>query len=171
MNTHRTEPTDATRKLAELIKDIRFAMLTTVAPDGTLRSRPMATQDPPFENGEVWFFTEEDAPKTAEIAREHQVNVAYAAPQDQSYVSLSGTATLVHDRAEIHRRWNPFVKAWFPKGPDDPNLALLRVRVITAEYWDAPAGRMSTLYAMAKSALTGSAPDHVGEHEKLSFSR
>jgi general stress protein 26 len=36
---------DTAGKLAELIKDIKIAMLTTVADDGSLRSRPMATQN------------------------------------------------------------------------------------------------------------------------------
>src|SRR5690606_2575180 len=80
---------ELTEKLVELIRDIRFAMLTTVAADGSLRSRPMATRNPVLENGEVWFFTADDSPKTAEIAGEHEVNLAYAEPKDQRYVSLS----------------------------------------------------------------------------------
>lgn len=157
----------ALEKIADLVRDIRFAMLTTVCEDGALRSRPMATQDPAFDNGDVWFFTSDDSPKTDEVAREHEVNLAYAEPKDQRYVSLSGTATVVHDREKIRRLWKPILKTWFPKGLDDPHLALLRVRVHTAEYWDAPGGRMASLYAYAKSRLTGQAPEDSCEHEKV----
>ena len=163
---------ELTKKLSDLIKDIRFAMLTTVAADGSLRSRPMATQNPVFENGEVWFFTADDSPKTAEIAGEHEVNLAYAEPKDQRYVSLSGTASLVRDPDRAKRMWNADVKPWFPGGLDDPHLCLLRVRVHGAEFWDAPGGRMASLFARAKASMTGERPPrNFGEHQKVSLAR
>lgn len=166
-----TPDAETTGKLASLIKDIGVAMLTTVAPDGALRSRPMATLGSGFENGEVWLFTADDSGKVSEINAEHEVNLAYAEPRDQRYVSLSGVATLVRDPARARRMWNPAVKAWFPRGPEDPHLALLRVRVHAAEYWDAPGGRMASLFAMAKSTLTGESVVDTAEHEKLSLAR
>lgn len=161
-------PPDAetARKLSSLIKDIGVAMLTTVAPDGSLRSRPMATQGG-IEHGELWFFTADDSGKVAEIESEHEVNLAYAEPKEQRYVSISGRAALVRDAERARRMWSPEVKAWFPGGPEDPRLALLRVRVHAAEYWDAPGGRMASLYALAKAKLTGQPAGQVGEHEKV----
>ncbi len=159
------------RKLNRLIKDIGTAMLTTVGPDGSLRSRPMVTQTAGLENGELWFFTADDSGKVAEIEAEHEVNLAYAEPKEQRYVSLSGTAALKRDPARARRLWNSEVKAWFPGGPEDPHLALLRVRVHTAEYWDAPSGKMASLIALAKSTLTGESAGEVGEHEKVMLSR
>ena len=50
------------KKLGELIKDIRIAMLTTVDEDGSLRSRPMATQDAEFD-GVLWFMVGADQPR------------------------------------------------------------------------------------------------------------
>jgi general stress protein 26 len=38
-----------TRKVADLIKGNRIAMLTTTAPDGTLTSRPMGLQEVEFD--------------------------------------------------------------------------------------------------------------------------
>ncbi len=159
------------RKLNSLIRDIGTAMLTTVAPDGSLRSRPMVTQSAGLEDGELWFFTADDSGKVAEIEAEHEVNLAYAEPKDQRYVSLSGTAALKRDPARARRLWNNEVKAWFPGGPEDPRLALLRVRVHAAEYWDAPSGKMASLVALAKSKLTGESAGGVGEHEKVLLSR
>lgn len=158
---------ETTRKLSALIKDIGVAMLTTVAPDGSLRSRPMAAQGSGLENGEVWFFTSDDSGKISEINSEHEVNLAYSEPKDQRYVSLSGVATVVRNREQARRRWTPALKAWFPGGVDDPHLAMLRVRVHTAEYWDAPSGTMASLIAYAKSKLTGERTTEVGEHEKV----
>lgn len=154
-------------KLRDLIKDVRIAMLTTVDRDGTLRSRPMATQTTEFD-GDLWFFTEHDSAKVGEIGREHQVNVSYADPKEQLYVSVSGTAREVRDRAKAEELWHPFLKTWFPQGLDDPNLALLQVNVHKAEYWDSPSSTMVYLYGFAKAVLTGKRPD-PGENEKLSL--
>lgn len=151
--------------LRELIKDIRFAMLTTVDEDGFLRSRPMATQSAEFD-GELWFFTEASSPKAGEVERDHRVNVSYAAPDDNRYVSVSGTARMVRDRAKAEELWKPALKAWFPEGLDDPDLALLRVQVEKAEYWDSPSSKMIQLAGFLKAVVTGKRID-PGENEKL----
>ncbi len=156
---------DKVRKLAELIKDVQFAMLTTVCPDGSLRSRPMATQQVDFD-GDLWFFTRASAPKASELEQHAQVNVSYANPDDQRYVSVSGRAEIVRDREKAASLWNPVYRAWFPDGLDDPDLALIRVDVETAEYWDPPSGAMVQLYGYVKAAMTGQ-PPKPGGHEKL----
>jgi general stress protein 26 len=142
------------KKLAELIHDIDFTMMTTVSADGTLRSRPMSTQKTPF-NGELWFFTEEPSGKTHEVTRDRHVNLAYADPKAQKYVSVSGVADVVRDRAKAEELWNPLYKAWFPGGLDDPTLALLRVRVTSAEYWDSPSSKVMHLVGFVKAIATG----------------
>lgn len=154
-------------KLNDLIKDIRIAMLTTQEPDGTLRSRPMATQQVAFD-GDLWFFTYADSSKVAEVQHERHVNVSYAAPDDQRYISVSGTATLVHDRKKMEELWNPIFKAWFPKGLDDPNIALLKVDVIQAEYWDSPSGFVVQAIGFAKAVATGQRYEG-GETEKINL--
>jgi general stress protein 26 len=153
-------------KIHDLIKGIRFAMLTTVDTDGSLRSRPMATQEAELD-GELWFFTGASSPKVNEVERDHRVNLSYAAPDDNTYVSISGTARLVRDKAKAKELWNPALKAWFPEGLDDPDLALLRVKVEKAEYWDSPSSKMVQLYGLAKAVLTGKRADDVGENEKI----
>lgn len=158
---------DDVKKLAEMIKDIRFAMLTTAQRDGSLRSRPMGTQQVEFD-GHLWFFAGADSAMTDEIQANQHVNVSYAAPDDNRYVSVSGSATIIHDKAKAKELWNPTLKAWFPKGLDDPNLALLRVIVNYAEYWDAPSSKMVVLASFVKSLATGK-PADVGENEKLTL--
>jgi len=101
------------QKLKELIQGIKFAMLTTAEADGTVRSRPMATQEVEFD-GDLWFFTYADAPKVEEVQHNQHVNVSYAAPDRNCYVSVSGTAQLVRDRSKIAELWQPKYKAWFP---------------------------------------------------------
>jgi general stress protein 26 len=157
------------RKLAELIREIDFAMLTTVGEDGTLHSRPMSTQRAEFD-GDLWFFTRASAPKVGEIEREHEVNVAYAKPEAQSYVSVSGRATVVRDRAKIEELWSPELKAWFPEGPEDPDIALLKVTVSRAEYWDSPSSGVAHALSFAKALVTGEAAN-PGENERIELGR
>lgn len=153
------------KKLEEMIEGIRIAMLTTVDDDGTIRSRPMGTQDIEF-NGDLWFFTKEHSAKVEEVQQEHQVNVAYADPGKNRYVSVSGRATLVTDPVKLKELWTPVLKAWFPDGLEDPELALLKVSVEKAEYWEGPSSKVVQLLGFAKAALTGK-PYDTGEHEKL----
>ncbi len=162
-----TERQDAIQKLASLIKDIEFAMLTTVEANGSLRSRPMATQKTEFD-GTLWFFTRGDSPKVEEIDRQHQVNLSYANPNKQAYVSISGTATLVRDASKNKELWNPLYKTWFPDGLDDPQLALLEVEIDKAEYWDFPSSKVVQVVGFFKAMATGQSYKG-GEHEKVSL--
>jgi general stress protein 26 len=141
-------------QVAELIRGLRVAMLTTVGGDGELHSRPMATQDADFD-GTLWFFTAADSEKTAELERDARVNVAYASDEKGRYVSLSGAARLVRDQQKMRELWKPVLKAWFPGGLEDPELALLEITVTAGEYWDAPSSRLVRLAGMVAGALTG----------------
>lgn len=140
-------------KLNLLIKDIDIAMLTTVD-KGILRSRPMATQEKRFD-GELWFFTSRRTHKAEEIEKDNRVNVSYAAPEDNRYVAMAGTAELVDDRAKMDELWSPTFLSWFPKGLDDPNLILLKVTVEQAEYWDATSSSLVEALGLLKSLVTG----------------
>jgi general stress protein 26 len=127
--------TSAQRELWDKLERVRPAMMTTVEADGSLRSRPMWTQGDTFD-GSLWFFTADDAPKADELARNPQICLSYAAPDKDVYVSVSGRGEVVHDQAKIEELWNTFAEAWFPEGTDDPHLALIRVDVDHAQYWE-----------------------------------
>lgn len=153
-------------KLGELIKDIRIAIVTTVEPDGTLHGRPLAALA--YENdGQLWFYTAIDSAKVSEVANDVRASVAFADTDEDKYVVVSGTADIVNDRQRIHQLWTPFAKPWFPDGPDDPNLALLRVQAERAEYWTS-AGKAAYLFGVAKAAVTGKRT-HLGENRKLTM--
>jgi general stress protein 26 len=159
---------EAVKKLGQLIDDIQFAMLTTAEPDGTLRSRPMAThQDHGTKfDGVLWFFTHTDTGKTQEVKQDQHVNLSYSSPQKSQYVSVSGIATIVHDRVKAQELWDPKYKAWFPKGLEDPQLALLRVDVTKAEYWDTPGSAVVHAIGLVKALATGQKYE-PGDHEKV----
>jgi general stress protein 26 len=157
---------EAIKKLNGLIKDVQVAMLTTID-WGVLRSRPMQTQEAEFD-GTLWFFTSTDTHKTEEIEKDRRVNVSYAAPDSNTYVSVSGTAELVQDKAKIEELWNPILKAWFPKGLEDPTLCLLKVTVEQAEYWDASSSTLVQIVGFVKALVTGQQADG-GDHGKVNL--
>jgi general stress protein 26 len=155
--------TDQTRKVSELLKDQRFGMLTTTDPDGTLISRPMAMQEVEFD-GDLWFFAARDSRKIQHLASHAQVNVAVGS--NSSWVSLTGTGVVVTDAAKKRELWNSVVEAWFPDGPDDDGVVLLKVEADSAEYWDSPGGRLATALSFAKAKLTGE-PYSGGKNETV----
>jgi len=155
--------TDETRKVAELLKDERIAVFTTTSPDGKLISRPMAMQEVEFD-GDLWFFAARNSRKVAHVTADPQVNVATAG--SDSWVSLTGHAVVVDDLAKKQKLWNAAVAAWFPDGPDDAGIVLLRVDAASAEYWDNPGGKIATAFSFAKAKLTGQAYSG-GENETV----
>jgi general stress protein 26 len=155
------------KKLRELIKDVRVAMLTTIDEDGSLRARPMGNHQGEFSE-ELLFLTYGAAHKNIEVSHDNRVSVAFADPGSQTYVSVSGHATLIRDRAKAEKIWTAWAKVWFPDGLDTPDLAVLSVRIDKAEYWDSPSGTFVLLYGLATQALTGH-PPHLGENKKIDF--
>ena len=102
-----------------MIRGLKIAMLTTSAPDGTLHSRPMATQEAEFD-GVLWFFTKSGSGKVDEIRQDAEVNLSYASTEGHRYVSLSGRASLVRDADKIQELWNPSYRAGSPGGSTTP---------------------------------------------------
>jgi len=151
-------------KLWEMVKDIKFAMLTTRHDNGHLHSRPMTTQNRSLdEDDSLWFFMARDGDPAHDLQNDSEVNVAYADPGRDTYVSVSGRAEIVDDLEKKRALWNKMNEAWFPEGPEGPNVALVRVRISHANYWDVKASKLVQLVAMAKAAVTGHPPRHLGD--------
>ncbi|KQQ33318.1 general stress protein [Duganella sp. Leaf126] len=145
---------DQIQTIASKIKDVRFGMFTTCDADQLLTSRPLTTQQIDNE-GNLWFFTTDEAAFTLDLPRHPDVNISYSAPERQLYLSIAGQAFLLKDKAKARELWTPEARNWFPKGVDDPHLTLIRVRIQSAEYWDAGSSKMTQLVQMARKALTG----------------
>ena len=153
------------KHLAELIHDVDVAMMTTIARDGRLVSRPLGTQEVEFD-GDLWFATGRNSDKVAEITANPQVNVSYASTSKNSYLSVAGRASIVNDRAKIEELWSPAMKLFFPGGKDDPDLCLIRVEVDSAEYWDGPGSIFGKALYIALTAVTND-PASLSENERF----
>ena len=161
-------PDDQRELLWDLIKDTRFAMFTTRHANGHLHSRPMTTQNSKLdEDDSLWFFMSNSGDPVADLGADPTVNVAYANPGKDSYVSVSGTAQVVDDVERKKRLWNKMNEAWFPNGPTDPDVALVQVRITHANYWDVKDSKVVQFWQMAKAAVSGKPPSDMGRHGEV----
>jgi len=149
------------QKIAELVAGFDTCMLTTMAVDGKLISRPMTPLEICSE-GNFWFFTNESSAKTQQL---ESVNLSFTDPYTSVYVSVSGYGDIVTDRRRIESFGPPVAGPWFPTDKDDPDLALLMVTLEMAEYWDAHSSKMIRPLALLTSAMTGRPFPSVAAHE------
>jgi general stress protein 26 len=165
---HMSTPEDR-QQLWELIKDIQFAMFTTRhAANGHLHARPMTTQNKRLdEDDRLWFFMSRSSESVADLAADPGVNVSYADPGKDSYVSVTGQATVSADKAKARELWNKATEAWFPGGVDDPDVALVEVRITHAHYWDVKENKLTQFFKIAKAAATGKPPSGMGESREV----
>jgi general stress protein 26 len=152
-------------KLIELVRDIRVALLTTVDREGGFHTRPVQTLQADAD-GTLWFFTDWSSPKADELQHDVRVNLGYADPAKNLYVSVSGSGRLLRDVQKAKELWSIEQRAYYPEGPEDARLAVLRVTMQRAEYWIAP-GRTSHLIAAVKAAVTGTPAGVLGENRKI----
>ncbi len=166
-STHESNDVEARALLRERVDKIKICMFTTADADGTLHSRPLTTQqiEP---DGTIWFFVPSTGEVAAAVTANPNVNLAYADTGDGVYATLCGAAYLVQDREKTEELWSTIAAAWFPQGPTDPNLALLRVDVEEAEYWKPEGTRIGQFVSIAKAALTRTPPNE-GEHRAMRF--
>ena len=151
---HELSGEEGRKKIAEVAKGIHICMMTTVNADGSMDSRPMAVQDEPF-NGTLWFLTRVTSDKVGEIEQDRHVTLGFADPSSSKYIALKGKASVSQDRGKIKELWNAMYTAWFPKGEDDPQIAVLRVDVSEADYWEASSSKVVMMAKYAVAAATG----------------
>lgn len=146
----------------DLMKKIDFCMLVTHVGKG-LRSRPMSTIVEKEERC-IYMLTHMAEMKDDEIAENPNVLLNYVNGSD-TFVSVSGKATLTNDRMLVKRLWSPGAQAFWPQGPDDPEIWAIRVSPGTAEYWEGDNKVVSTV-KFAIALATGTSP-HPGENKKV----
>ena len=155
-------------KIKELTADMHIAMLTTVAEDGSLHARPMATESADFD-GTLWFITRIESGKVEEIRDDSHVLVSYEQPKDGMYLSLQGRAGIVKDRATIKAHWYKGADGWFKDGSDDPAAALIQVKVTGGEYWQQSSSGLVRLGKLALGSVIGAGKVDLGDVGKITL--
>jgi general stress protein 26 len=150
-------------RVRDIIERVGVGMLTTRSADG-LRARPV---EPRLDRatGLIWIVTDLRSGKEHEIEAEHDVGLIWVDTSEKAYLSITARADVLPDHAKAGEVWRFTDNLWW-KGPDDPNVCVLRVTPLTAELWDGPASRAVAAFEFVKSRLTGEKPN-LGENRKI----
>lgn len=148
-------PAEIADRIWERADEIDFCMFDTW--DGTRQqSRPLSSRVRRDEHA-IYFLVSATGHKNTQIEAYPQVNLAYADTRKMDFVSISGEAELLNDRARIAELWSAFDKAWWDS-PEDPDIRLLKVTPARGELWDSP-GRLVALTTMLTAAISGGEPN------------
>jgi len=146
----------------ELAKHIGICMFVTW--DGERqRARPLAATVEKQKHA-IWFLTDVEGHTDEQAARFPAVTLAFADNGGNKYVTITGKAEVLNDRALIKKLWTPYAKAWW-KNSDDPGIRVIKVTPQDAELWDSPGGIFSKV-AMLAAAVTGRSP-RFGDNAKV----
>jgi general stress protein 26 len=148
----------------EIMEDISVCMVTTHA-GGRMRSRPMHAI-PDRDENVIYFITDTRGAKDDEIAAAPDVCLAFADIGDNTYLSITGTAETVRDPEKAEELWSTEAQAWWPRGPRDPAVRVLRVVPEQAEYWDTRGNSITVALKLVAARMTGKQPD-LGTNRKV----
>jgi general stress protein 26 len=163
---------DDRQKVWDLIKGAHSALLVTQGRDGWFDSRPMGCLQKEFDDT-LWFMTFRHSPKVQEIKQDERVLVSYANPSAYEYVSLLGHARIDEHKHVLKKLWFEGLRVWFPKGPDDSEIALLSIRIEEAKYWTNASSVVTYAWAYVKARVTGQSPspDQIAETKSIRWPR
>ena len=127
--------------LAEKMKDIDFAVLSTRTANGAIAARPMSNNREVEFDGDAYFFTCDETRTVADIQRDPQVGLAYQAKSGilgvrPFFLTVEGRAEIIRDKARFAEHWTKDLDRWFKEGIDTPGLTLLKVAAERMHYWD-----------------------------------
>lgn len=132
----------------DIVEKVRVGMLTTQF-SGGLRARPLEARVD-RDAGIIWFVTDVRGAKDEEIGAAHDIGLVFSDEGDHAYLSITGRAFVIHDTAKAKDIWRKTDDTWFPDGPDDPNVRVLRIEPVTAELWDGPSSAAVVAFECAK---------------------
>jgi general stress protein 26 len=155
---------DNINRVWDIIEKVGVCMLTTQF-SGGLRARPLEAR-PDRDAGVIFFVTDVRSAKEEEIEAAPDVGLVFIDPNDKAYLSVTGRASVMRDADKTKAAWRKTDEVWWPGGPNDPDVCLLRIEPLTAELWDGPASAAVTAFEFAKARLTGEQPK-LGENRKV----
>jgi general stress protein 26 len=141
-------------------------MLTTRFAGG-LWARPLDAR-PDRKAGVIFFVTDARGLKDDEINALPDVCFTVVDADERAYLSITGQATTFYDEALLRKIWKSSDDVWWPNGPQDDNVRVLRLNPKIADLWDGPASSAVAAFEMSEARRTGKKPD-LGENRKVSI--
>ena len=154
-NTENLNNKEAIDKLKSLVDEISICLFCTdLKTNDGATCRPMSAIKV-CDEGNIWFFSEKDSEKNTAIESDAKVQLFFSHPAKGSYLVVNGDAAIIVDKDKIEELWTPFAKIWFKEGKDDPTISIIKVKPITAYYWDTAGNQMINFFKMIASVATG----------------
>lgn len=120
--------------IADAMAKIDFCMMQTVGEHG-INTRPMSNNGEVDYDGDNWFFARSTSTKIAELAKDDRVQLTFADNEGPSFISVWGTGTVTTDVELKKTLWHTSLEAWFENGPEDPEVALIKVTAQKIQAW------------------------------------
>jgi len=120
---------------AELIQGIGVALVTTVDGTGIMHTRQLPNINTGYDD-DLWFLANGTSPLISDLYNHPEVVVTFADRGNGRFIVANGTGRVLKDPARVKQLWHPVLASWLPGGPDDPELALIRVETRCVDLWD-----------------------------------
>ena len=131
----RAQGREAIPEIARMLREIDICLFSTLGDGGQLHARPMSNNGEVEWDGNSWFFAPSGGRLVAELRAEPAAVTAYRADARFAFVSVSGPVTIEDDIELKKRYWQEDLKRWFPGGPEDPGVTLLRLDSHHVDWW------------------------------------
>lgn len=156
-------------KIQEVVKDVKFAMMSTTNKKGDIHAWPMTTSETSIGAKEIWFIGDKTSDVVKDIQDDARIGLTYASTDAKNYVSISGDAELVTDTDKLDELWSPVYNAFFAHGKEDENLQLIKVVPHGAECWIS-GNSLVNIFKMATAAVQdGKTAEDMGETFSVSL--
>lgn len=149
---------EAIEKIKSMAGDGNIVMFCCNLGEQPFDATPMSTQSVEAD-GTIWFFSAKNSDRNTHLKQDGGTQLLYGNRGDSDYLSIYGTSEVMYDQQKAEELWSPFVKVWFPEGPTDPNLSLIKFTPKEGYYWDTKNGKMVSLAKMLASMVTGNTMD------------
>ena len=154
-------------KVQAIVKDVKFAMMSTVNSKGDIHAWPMTTSETSIGAKEIWFIGDKTSDVYKDIQENAKIGLAYATQDSKNYVSVSANAELPTDRAKLEELWSPVYDAFFEQGIDDQNVQLIKVVPHGIECWISGSSTINIFKMVAAALQEGKTAEDLGETFKI----
>jgi general stress protein 26 len=151
-------------RIWNIVEETGVGMLTTRFAGG-LRARPLEAR-PDRAAGVIYFIIDVRGLKDDEIEADPHVCFTLTNAHDKAYLSITARAEVLTDALLAAKYWKKTDDVWWPGGPDDEHVRVLKLDPLRAELWDGPASSLIAAYEFARSRVTGEKPN-LGEKRKV----
>ena len=122
-------------EIAERMRDIDIAMLSTHTEGGAIAGRPMSNNRDVDYDGDSFYFTWEKSRMVDDIQGNPKVSLAFQGKKAFS-VAVEGQAEVIKDKAEFKDHWTPDLDQWFEDGIDTKGVVMIKISATRLHYWD-----------------------------------